>query len=305
MKLFLLIPIISLTSAFNLVYAQKQNLPQESEINLSKRLSPGKKTNITLSSSVNDADTLGSTYTSKVDRGSLRAVIAPKDDIRLSSQVDGIIIEYLKEEGDSVEKGEPIVHMDDRMEQAEVDKAEANLSAANAEHTRALKEFNRINTLYKEEIVSEKQLDEATYQLDTAASHQKQAQALWDFAQVQKEYKTIASPIRGIFFKKNKSVGESIMRLEVVARVIDTHSLEMVLYCGPQLFGSFKVGQLVQVKLLDGPFKGSLVDAKVEYVDSIIDSASGTFRIKLSLEPSEKVTAGLAGLLIIEEAQRS
>lgn len=239
--------------------------------------------------------------TSKIDRGSLRSVIAPREDVRLSTPVDGVIMEYYKKEGDAVVKGEAIVRLDDRLEKAEVERTEAMVLAANAELERAQKDFDRVMTLHGEKIASDKQKEEATYQLETAKSHAIQGQAAHDAAEVQLSYKTISSPIDGIFFKKNKSVGESVNRLEVVARVLDDKQLEMVLYCGPQLFGKFQVGQEVKVKLLDGPNKGMIVSAIVLSTDSVIDAASGTFRVKLDLNPSEYVVAGLAGMLVLDE----
>lgn len=240
--------------------------------------------------------------TSKVDRGSLRSVIAPREDVRLSTPVDGVIVEYYKKEGDPVVKGEAIVRLDDRLEKAEVERADAMRLGAQAELNRSQKDFDRVTTLHGEKIASDKQKEEATYQLETAKSHAIQGQAAYDAATVQLSNKTITSPINGIFFKKTKSVGESVNRLEVVARVLDDKQLEMVLFCGPQLFGKFKVGQEVKVKLLDGPNKGMIVTATVLSTDSVIDAASGTFRVKLDLKPSEYVVAGLAGMLVLDDA---
>lgn len=237
---------------------------------------------------------------SKTDRGSLRSVISPREDIRLSTPVEGVIVEYYKKEGEPVTQGEAIVRLDDRMEKAEVERTEAMVMAANAELERAQKDFNRVTTLHNEKIASDKQMEEAVYQLETAKSHAIQGKAAHDSAEVQLSYKTITSPINGIFFKKNKSVGESVTRLEVVARVLDDQQLEMVLYCGPQLFGKFQDGQNVKVKLLDGPEKGLIVPAKVVSTDSIIDAASGTFRTKLAVERSPHVTAGLAAMLVVD-----
>ncbi len=235
-----------------------------------------------------------------VDRGSLRSVIIPKEDIRLSSQSDGVILEYYKQEGERLEKGEPLIRLDDRMERAEVERAEANLQATKAEYDRALKEYNRIQVLHEEKIASDKQFDDVVYQLETSKSREKQALAALELAKVQQEYKLIRSPINGIFFKKNKSVGESVNRLEVVARVVDAESLEMVLYCSPQLMPQFKVGETKKIKLLDGPHKNEVVESKVVYYDTLIDAASGTFRVKLALEPSESVTGGIAGMVLLE-----
>ncbi len=235
-----------------------------------------------------------------VNRGSWRSVIMPNDDVRLSAQAEGLIVAYPHKEGDRVKKGDILVEMDDRAEKVQLANAEAALRRAVAEKIKAEKDFERIKSLYDEHIASDKQFLEATYALEQAQAGFSQAQQAVEMASLQLSYRTIRSPIDGIFFKKIKSVGEVLQRLEVAARVIDDSSLDMMVYVSPQYFGLFQIGDRVDIQLLDGPHMGKIVEALVDYVDPLIDPASGTFRVKLLVEPSMDVYSGLGALLLID-----
>ena len=107
------------------------------------------------------------------------------------------------------------------------------------------------------------------------------------------------SPIDGVFFKKNKSVGESVARYEVVARVLDLSALELLLFLGPEYFGQFNLGDTVSLELLDGPSRGVPVAGVVVFVDNVIDPASGTFRVRLEVGPTEQAVPGLGAKLTV------
>ena len=240
-----------------------------------------------------------------VNRGSWRSVIMPHDDVRLSAQTDGVIMAYPHLEGDRVKKGDVLVVLDDRAEKVQVANAQASLRRATAERVKAQKDFARVKSLYDDRIASDKQFLEATFALEQAEASFSQAEQSVAMAELQLDYRYIKSPIDGLFFKKTKSVGEAVQRLEVAARVIDDSSLEMVVYGSPQYFGQFAKGDTFDVQLLDGPFAGEKALSRVRYVDTLIDPASGTFRIKLDLTPSPHVYAGLGALLLPETVQHT
>jgi RND family efflux transporter MFP subunit len=230
-------------------------------------------------------------------RGSWRSLITPKDDVRLSVQLEGIVKEYPLVEGVRVKKGDAIMLLDDRAERIQLQNADGALRRAEAERVKAQKDFERIKSLYDEKIASDKQLSEVTYSLEQAEAACIQAKSSVEMAKLQLDYRRIQSPCDGVFFKKFKSVGEAVQRHEVVARVIDDSSLEVVVYASAVYFGKVALGQEIPLQLLDGLRSGDTVMAKVIALDSLIDPASGTFRIKMQVQPEEGVYGGLSVLV--------
>lgn len=233
-----------------------------------------------------------------VSRGAMRSILEPWDDVYLSCQMDGVVARYPHLEGSRVKKGDVVVELDALMELAEVAQGEAVVIAAQAELTKAQKDFNRIDSLFKEQIASEKQLEETTFALANAKAKFLQAQQHLAGAEVRLSYRFIKSPVDGLFFKKTKSVGEFVQRGEVLARVIDDSQIQMMVYAGPDYFGKFKKADTVEVKLLDGLAKGQLVQATVHRVDTLIDPANGTFRIQLVMPVSQTVVPGISAIAL-------
>jgi RND family efflux transporter MFP subunit len=233
-----------------------------------------------------------------VSRGSMRSILEPWDDVYLSCQMDGVVVGYPYPEGSRVKKGDVVVELDPRMELAEVAQGEAVLVASNAELTKAEKDFNRVDSLFKERIASEKQLGEVTFALANAKAKVLQAEQHIAAAEVRLSYRFIKSPVDGMFFKKTKSVGEFVQRAEILARVIDDSKIQMMVYAGPDYFGKFQKGDTVDVKLLDGLAKGEIVQAHVNRVDSLIDPANGTFRVQLVMPSSKTVVPGISAMVL-------
>ena len=238
---------------------------------------------------------------SATDRGSLRSVLRPIADVRVSSRAAGIIEKFHAEEGSPVKEGDPILSLDMDSEKAELAQAEAIVRGASAEFDRANAEYERARPLSAENIFSEKQLVEARTARDLSASRLAQAEASRDLARIRLANRTLTSPISGIFLKTSKSVGEAVDRFETVARVVDASTLEMVVYADAKYFSVFKSQQTAQVSVILSPEKQILTNARIAHIDPIVDSATGTFRIKLHLEVADEVAPGYTALLLVPQ----
>lgn len=233
-------------------------------------------------------------------RGSLRSVLAPKYDIKLSFPAAGIVEKILLSEGSRLRAGQPIMILDSRQEEAEVAQATASLHGTQADLERAGTEFARIEALFKDRIASDKQFEESRSLLKAAQARVEQAKAVLTLAQVRLDNRTLRAPIDGIFLKTVKSVGEAVERFETVARVVDASSLRFVVYGDYALLGRFLPGQKVSLQVQSSPEAENRVDGIVLHIDPIVDSTSGTFRIIIEVKPSEKAIAGLSALLVAD-----
>jgi HlyD family secretion protein len=71
-------------------------------------------------------------------------LVEPRDrESKVSSVVGGRIVEFFVKEGDSVDKGAPLAHLDSTVEEAALDAAEGDVLAARAEVTRTFRNLRR------------------------------------------------------------------------------------------------------------------------------------------------------------------
>lgn len=240
--------------------------------------------------------------TSGSSRGSFRSVLRPITDVSLSARAAGIVEVIRVPEGSPVKAGDVIISLDSDQERADLAQAEASLRGTNAELERANAEFERMQQLRQDKVYSDKQFQEAKAQAALAKSRSEQAAAALQLAKVRLAARDIVSPINGIFLKTNKLVGEAVERYETVARVVDVTSLEMVVFCDAKYFNLFRTGQRVDVKVLKTSEEQPLVSGVVSHVDPVIDPSSGTFRVKVRIEPSANAVSGFSALLIAPTA---
>ncbi len=234
-------------------------------------------------------------------RGSLRSVLRPIADVRVSSKAAGVIERFHVEEGAALQIGDPILSLDMDAERAELAQAIALVDGAKAELDRTTSEYERARPLSAENIFSEKQLLEALTARDLAASRLAQAEAARDLAQSRLSNRTLTSPIKGIFLKTSKSVGEAVERFETVARVVDTSRLEVLVYADARHFTKFTQGGPARIRVSLPTGGQAVTQGIVSHVDPIIDPATGTFRIRVQFEPSADVAAGYTALLLLPE----
>ena len=235
---------------------------------------------------------------SAVTRGSLRSILAPLHDIKLSSRAAGVVEKLHLPEGSRVSAGDALLSLDSQQETAEVAQADATLRGIEVEYERAASEFARAEALFKDQILAEKQYLEYRSNHLVLKTKRDQAKAGLDLAQARLDNRTVRSPIAGIFLKTSKSVGEAVERFETIAQVVDASTLRLVIYCDPSILGRFQIGQTVPVQVQPTPERSATVNGTIHHIDPIIDASSGTFRIVVEIIPSDDAIAGLPAMLL-------
>ncbi len=234
---------------------------------------------------------------SVISRGSLRGVLRPAESVQLSARAAGVVEKFGAEEGQRVAKDELLVQLNSDIERAELSRAEAVLETFTQELARATRELDRATTLNKESIGSQKEFNDAQSAAAIADARRKQAVAEVGVAKARLKERAIFAPFSGLVFRRTRSVGEGVERLEPVVRLIDASKLEFVIYAGPELLHRFKLGSTLRIALEGQPTTGSTIPGVVSQIDPTMDPESGTFRVKLTVEPSETAQPGLSGAL--------
>jgi RND family efflux transporter MFP subunit len=234
-----------------------------------------------------------------VTRGSLRSILSPKHDIKLSSRAAGIVEKIHLPEGSRVSAGDALLGLDAQQETAELAQAEATLRGIEAEYERTRTEFARAEDLFRDNIISPKQYDEFRTSNLVLRSRRDQAKAAVDLAKVRLENRTVRSPIDGIFLKTSKSVGEAVERFETIARVVDPSSLRLVVFCDSSLRGRFTIGKTAELLVQSSPQRETPASGLIQHIDPMVDAMSGTFRIVIEVTPTAEAIAGLPASLVV------
>ncbi len=244
----------------------------------------------------------------------LDCLVKPEKLLDLSSPVDTVIDRLLVKPGDVVAKGEALVRLESSVERARLylAKEQAN-STSDIENRKvqlryARANYKRIKQLFDKKSVSQFERDKAEteYQLakielEKARDARELAQLRYSLAQSQLALKTLTSPIEGIVVDIFAREGESVADRPVM-RLAQVNPLRVELIAPSEYFGVIKEGMLAEIQTElpeDGRF-----DATVTVVDQIIDAASGSFTVRLSLpNPGDELVGGVNCLAVFGSRQ--
>lgn len=207
----------------------------------------------------------------------LDCLIEPNKMVDLATSVSGIVKFVNVDRGDIIKAGQVLAQLE-----AEVEKANVAHSSARVEF--ASKKYRRMQELYKEQMVSAQQMEEAKTENDLAVAELRKASEML-------HQRTVLSPFHGVVVERYVSPGELVEGKKVI-KVAQINPLRVEVIVPIALLGEFKMGAKMQV-VPEGPVAGPF-EATVHLVDRVIDAPSGTFRVRLALpNPNHQISAGV------------
>ena len=206
----------------------------------------------------------------------LGCLIEPDRVADVGSASVGVIESIQVERGDFVTAGQVIARLSAGVERASVAVAESR-ARADAE----LKAAEAAADLAKAKLARARQTRDA----------RDVAQREFQLSAAQLGQRIIRAPFEGIVVERYRTQGERIER-EPVVRIARIHPLRVEAIAPADRFGSIQSGQVGQVKPQLPQF-GTL-QATVTVVDRVVDAASNSFRVRLTLpNPDHRIPSGL------------
>ena len=231
-------------------------------------------------------------------------LIEPEKVADLGSPVMGVIDSISVDRGDPVAAGQVLAVLRADVERANLrvaetrTKLEADIAAAVAGQILAQQKLDRSQELYKEGFISKQGLDQAVAEQELAA--QKVAQAKEQIrlrdqeltvALAQVMLRTVKSPFGGVIVDRYSNPGERVEDKPILkVAMIDPLRVEVLIPVAH--YGSITTGS--ELTVTPELPNAAPVLAKVSRIDKVLDAASNTFRVRLTLpNPGNKLPAGL------------
>ena len=243
----------------------------------------------------------------------MACVIKPSAEISIGTPVEGLIYTVPVERGDWVTKGQVILTLESSLEEATVALAKAKAEAEAVLKISQLKvgfssrKFERAQDLIKTNSIAQHDADEARTEkalaemsFHEASENKRLAKLELNRAVAALNLRTIRSPITGVVVDRLLSPGE-LARQTPVMKLAQIDPLRVEVFAPLSLLGKLKTGMQASVRP-EG--KGQpAYQATITVVNRVVDSASGTFGVRLDLPNANKEIA--AGLACIAEFQLS
>lgn len=234
----------------------------------------------------------------------LDCLIEPEMTVELGSSVDGIVERIDVDKSDFVKRGEKLVALESSVEKAavalareraqmedtiEAKKVTAAYTARQRERVRELHTKKAASGADKDQAETDAQL--AKLELETARNNKRLAELELARAEAALSQRTITSPVSGIVVDRYLNPGESVEDKPIL-KLAQIDPLRIEVIAPRELFGKVKKGMTAQI-FPEQPASGRY-EAEVSVVDGIVDAASGTFGIRLSVPNADhKLFGGL------------
>ncbi|MFO0405783.1 MAG: efflux RND transporter periplasmic adaptor subunit [Labrys sp. (in: a-proteobacteria)] len=185
----------------------------------------------------------------------------------------GRIVSIAVEPGRAVKTGDVLFELDKDIERANLMEAEAKLREA----TLALE---RADSLRKNKAIADAQFEQATSLVVTS-------QAEVDRANRRLADRVVRAPFDGIVGLKRVEIGESVTTQTVLTTLDDLSEVEIEFSLSEVLFEQVKIGQAVIANA--AAFPGRRFEGTVRTIDSRVDPASRSFRVRATIPNRELV----------------
>jgi len=214
-------------------------------------------------------------------------VVTALQTVDLRAQVTSTVREVHIREGQNVTKGDLLVSLDSRADDANIRKAEAQVEKDKADLATARRNLARNQDLFNQKFISQAALDVAQNSADTLTAQLAVDTAALESSRVARQYDEIRAPFAGrtgvIGVRAGSLVqpggGATPGAVLVTVTQIDPITVSFTLPEKelPGLQAALRAGEVAVTAASDGgePYKG-----KVTFVDNAVDTTTGTIRVK-------------------------
>jgi RND family efflux transporter MFP subunit len=211
--------------------------------------------------------------------------------VDIHPQVSSVVTKVHVREGQFVKSGELLFTLDDRADQVNVTKAQAQLQKDEAALADAQRQFERSKDLLRQGFVSQGAVDTALTLVETQRAVAAADRAAVAATRVAQGYSRITAPGAGRVGAINVFAGSYVQPSGAALVNITQLDPIAVAFSLPQrnladALDALKSGAgEVTVQLPDG---GAMLKGKLQFVDSAVDAASGNVRVKAQFDNKEQ-----------------
>ena len=235
------------------------------------------------------------------------ATLKGTSDVTIKPQVSGQLMEVCITEGQQVKKGDVLFRIDSRDAQLELESAEANLLAAQAQESSAKLEYESSQNLYDKKIVSKYVLDNAENQYKQAQASVAQYQAAANRARVNLGYCTICAPVDGVIGSIPVFAGDQVNSSTYLTMVSGN----------AKMYAEFSVSESVLEERANGEAEGTLDNfpdvtflfksgteygkkGRITSITGTVDRTTGALTCKATFpNPDGVLYSGIQGTVVI------
>lgn len=207
----------------------------------------------------------------------------------VSAQTSGRVSDIFFDVGDTVPAGSVIIRLVSNEQRDALNQAQAKLSQAQSNLEAQTKDFARLDELYKRNVISKSEWDQASARHKIAQAVVTDAQAALKTAKEQLSYTEIRAPYGGVVSARHVELGEAVLPGTALMSGFDPNAMRILTSLPQAVFDKVRTLKKAQIKSDDGT---TLIPSKI-ILYPIADPATSSINVRLELpEETTKLYPG-------------
>ena len=214
----------------------------------------------------------------------------------VSSEVSGLVTRIDTRAGDLVKKGTPIIFLDTEILEKEILLHKNQIEQADLYIRHSKKNFQRMDSLYKNGGIREKDYDDARFVYQDALLKKMSAQTILEKLMIQKRKSIITAPFDGSVLEKNVDIGDWVHQGKQLIRIGSVNDLFVRVPVAETLLKFISVGQTVPVNIhaYDKKMTGT-----IENLSPIADAKTKNIFIKIRIPILTQVAQNMSATVYL------
>lgn len=196
--------------------------------------------------------------------------------VRVGSQVSGIVRKLNVTVGTQIRRGQVIAEIDPKQLEAKVDQARAQLEIDRVGAAKAQRDVTRVKDIVGKGALSQQQLDDLNWQLESANARRLKSESDLKAALVELLYTTIRAPISGVVSSVTTQEGETVaasFAAPTFVTIVEDNALELLAMVDETDIAGVKSGNSLRFTV--EAFPAREFAATVERIDPTATIVSG------------------------------
>jgi RND family efflux transporter MFP subunit len=198
--------------------------------------------------------------------------VQPAKRADLRAEVAAVVLQVLKDNGESVRAGEILMRLDDTSIRDALTSAQEALRVAGQGVEQAERSVQRLNNLREQGMVSAQALDDAQLRRQQALGEQAAARARVVSAQQQLSRTIVRAPFDGVVAERKASAGDTAGIGKELVKVLDPRTMRFEGLVSADKLQDLKVGQPVSFRV--NGFSDRVITGKVQRIDASVNATT-------------------------------
>lgn len=219
--------------------------------------------------------------------------VQPAKRADLRAEVPAVVMQVLKDNGESVRAGEVLMRLDDTAIRDALTSAQESLRVSTQGVEQADRNLQRLNSLREQGMVSAQALEDAQLRRQQALGDQVAARSRVVSAQQQQSRTVVKAPFDGVVSERRASVGDTAQIGKELLKSIDPRTMRFEGLVSADRLQDLKLGQPVSFRV--NGFSERSFAGKLQRIDSSVNTATRQVSVWVSFNDAQ-VAPKVAGL---------